>query len=205
MPSTSSGSGSFPSAYICVLARVGRAGTRRRHVASVLSSPTARLTSARSDDLRGLGTGSGHRTCSGRDLRLSCRCRCSLVTQRHAHPPRDRNRLRPSACSRERGGVVLASRERVWCIPCTGSRQPGHDRCRAFAPPPGQEISARHRYPRVLMTWSYAGLVAAGCGQLTVAVGPDVGAWVVPVAIGTVLSSAASSSSGECRHPLIAC
>ena len=38
------------------------------------------------------------------------------------------------------------------------------------------------------MTWSYAGLVAAGCGQLTVAVGPDVGAWVVPVAIATVLS-----------------
>ena len=38
------------------------------------------------------------------------------------------------------------------------------------------------------MTWSYAGLVAAGCGQLAVAVGQDAGAWVVPVAIGTVLS-----------------
>lgn len=38
------------------------------------------------------------------------------------------------------------------------------------------------------MTWSYAGLVAAGCGQLAVVVGQDVGAWVVPVAIGTVLS-----------------
>jgi uncharacterized membrane protein len=38
------------------------------------------------------------------------------------------------------------------------------------------------------MTWSYAGLVAAGCGQLAAAVGQDVGAWVVPVAIGTVLS-----------------
>jgi uncharacterized membrane protein len=38
------------------------------------------------------------------------------------------------------------------------------------------------------MTWSYAGLVAAGCGQLTVAVGHNVGAWVVPVAIATVLS-----------------
>jgi uncharacterized membrane protein len=37
------------------------------------------------------------------------------------------------------------------------------------------------------MTWSYAGLVAAGCGQLTVAVDPDVGAWVVPAAIATVL------------------
>jgi uncharacterized membrane protein len=41
------------------------------------------------------------------------------------------------------------------------------------------------------MTWSYAGLVAAGCGQLAVAVGRDVGAWVVPVAIGTVLSMSA--------------
>ena len=37
------------------------------------------------------------------------------------------------------------------------------------------------------MTWSYAGLVAAGCGQLTVAVGQDARAWVVPVAIATVL------------------
>jgi uncharacterized membrane protein len=38
------------------------------------------------------------------------------------------------------------------------------------------------------MTWSYAGLVAAGCGQLAAAVGQGDGAWVVPVAIGTVLS-----------------
>jgi uncharacterized membrane protein len=37
------------------------------------------------------------------------------------------------------------------------------------------------------MAWSYAGLVAAGCGQLTVALGQD-GAWVVPVAIAMVLS-----------------
>jgi hypothetical protein len=37
------------------------------------------------------------------------------------------------------------------------------------------------------MTWSYAGLVAAGCGQLTVAVAQDVVAWVVPAAIATVL------------------
>ncbi len=50
------------------------------------------------------------------------------------------------------------------------------------------------RSPRVIathaycMTWSYAGLGAAGCGQLTVATDPDVGAWAVPVAIGTVLS-----------------
>jgi hypothetical protein len=36
------------------------------------------------------------------------------------------------------------------------------------------------------MTWSYAGLVAAGCGQLTVAIG-DVGSWSVPVTIATVL------------------
>ena len=38
------------------------------------------------------------------------------------------------------------------------------------------------------MTWSYAGLVAAGCGQLAVAVGQDLAAWVVPVVIGAVLS-----------------
>ena len=44
---------------------------------------------------------------------------------------------------------------------------------------------ATHAY---CMTWSYAGLVAAGCGQLAVAVGHDAGAWVVPVVIGTVLS-----------------
>ena len=32
------------------------------------------------------------------------------------------------------------------------------------------------------MTWSYAGLVAAGCGQLAVTVGgPDIRPWVVPV------------------------
>jgi hypothetical protein len=38
------------------------------------------------------------------------------------------------------------------------------------------------------MTWSYAGLVAAGCGQLTVAVGQGIGAWTVPLAIATVLA-----------------
>lgn len=37
------------------------------------------------------------------------------------------------------------------------------------------------------MTWSYAGLVAAGCGQLAVAVGQDLAAWVVPAVIGAVL------------------
>jgi uncharacterized membrane protein len=47
-------------------------------------------------------------------------------------------------------------------------------------------VIATHAY---CMTWSYAGLVAAGCGQLAVAVGQDdVGAWVVPATIGTVLS-----------------
>ena len=46
-------------------------------------------------------------------------------------------------------------------------------------------VIATHAY---CMTWSYAGLVAAGCGQLTVAVAQDAGAWVVPLAIVTVLS-----------------
>jgi uncharacterized membrane protein len=45
-------------------------------------------------------------------------------------------------------------------------------------------VIATHAY---CMTWSYAGLVAAGCGQLAVAVGQDLGAWVVPVVIGTML------------------
>jgi uncharacterized membrane protein len=46
-------------------------------------------------------------------------------------------------------------------------------------------VIATHAY---CMTWSYAGLVAAGCGQLVVAVGQGDGAWAVPVVIGTVLS-----------------
>ncbi len=46
-------------------------------------------------------------------------------------------------------------------------------------------VIATHAY---CMTWSYAGLVAAGCGQLAVAVGLDSPAWVVPVVIATVLS-----------------
>ena len=51
------------------------------------------------------------------------------------------------------------------------------------------------RSPRVIathafcMTWSYAGLAAAGCGQLAVAVGQELSAWVVPVVIGAVLSA----------------
>ena len=46
-------------------------------------------------------------------------------------------------------------------------------------------VIATHAY---CMTWSYAGLVAAGCGQLVVAVGQDDGPWAVPLVIGTVLS-----------------
>ena len=46
-------------------------------------------------------------------------------------------------------------------------------------------VIATHAY---CMTWSYAGLVAAGCGQLVVAVGDGHSAWVVPAVIGTVLS-----------------
>jgi len=46
-------------------------------------------------------------------------------------------------------------------------------------------VIATHAY---CMAWSYAGLVAAGCGQLAAAIGEGDGAWVVPVVIGTVLS-----------------
>ena len=48
-----------------------------------------------------------------------------------------------------------------------------------------ETVIATHAY---CMTWSYAGLVAAGCGQLAVAIGQDLSAWVVPVVIGTVLT-----------------
>jgi uncharacterized membrane protein len=48
-----------------------------------------------------------------------------------------------------------------------------------------EAVVATHAY---CMTWSYAGLVAAGCGQFTVAVGHDLPGWVVPVVIGTVLT-----------------
>lgn len=46
-------------------------------------------------------------------------------------------------------------------------------------------VIATHAY---CMTWSYSGLVAAGCGQLAVAVGTDLEAWVVPTVIASVLS-----------------
>jgi uncharacterized membrane protein len=48
------------------------------------------------------------------------------------------------------------------------------------------QVIATHAY---CMTWSYAGLVAAGCGQLAVAFGQT--AWVVPLVIGTALSISA--------------
>jgi hypothetical protein len=59
----------------------------------------------------------------------------------------------------------------------------------AFATAPRQEIADDHRYPRVphdvVVRWH----AAAGCGQLAVAVGQeDLGAGVVPVVIGAVLS-----------------
>jgi hypothetical protein len=41
------------------------------------------------------------------------------------------------------------------------------------------------------MAWSYAGLVAAGCGQLAAAVGQGDGSWIVPVVILTVLAVSA--------------
>jgi uncharacterized membrane protein len=50
------------------------------------------------------------------------------------------------------------------------------------------QVIATHAY---CMTWSCAGLVAAGCGQLAAAVGQGAGAWVVPVVIGAVLSVSA--------------
>jgi uncharacterized membrane protein len=46
-------------------------------------------------------------------------------------------------------------------------------------------VIATHAY---CMTWSHAGLVAAGRGQLVVAVGQGDGTWLVPLVIGAVLS-----------------
>ncbi len=45
-------------------------------------------------------------------------------------------------------------------------------------------IVATHAY---CMAWSYAGLLAAGCGQLAAAVDQGDGAWAIPVTIGAVL------------------
>jgi uncharacterized membrane protein len=49
------------------------------------------------------------------------------------------------------------------------------------------------------MTWSYAGLVAAGCAQLTVATTKS--GWVVPLAIATVLSVSGVLIFGGCLRP----
>ena len=139
--------------------------------------------------LRGFGAGSGNRTRRGRALSTRCGCRRSALPERHAHPPSDRSRLRPCACARECRGAVVASREHLRCIPCAGSRSLVTI---AVGLSPllfgkrGPPVITTHAY---CMTWSYAGLVAAGCGQLAVAVGQDdIGAWVVPVTIATVLS-----------------
>jgi hypothetical protein len=51
------------------------------------------------------------------------------------------------------------------------------------------------------MTWSYAGLVAAGCGQLAVAIGLDTPAWVVPGVITTVLSISGVIILGAAADP----
>jgi uncharacterized membrane protein len=61
---------------------------------------------------------------------------------------------------------------------------------------------ATHAY---CMTWSYAGLVAAGCGQLAVALSEDGAAWVVPLVIGTVLSVSGVVIFGKCRRSSMAC
>ena len=47
------------------------------------------------------------------------------------------------------------------------------------------DVLAIHAY---CMTWSYAGLAAAGFGQLTAAVGEDAGAWIVPAGIAAALT-----------------
>jgi uncharacterized membrane protein len=56
------------------------------------------------------------------------------------------------------------------------------------------QVIATHAY---CMTWSYAGLVAAGCGQLAASVGEDTGSWVVPVVIGAVLFFSAVAIFGK--------
>ena len=108
--------------------------------------------------------------------------------QRHGHPPRGWNRLRPCLGSRQRGGVVTASRERVCVFHALAVASLVTIAVGLFASAPGQgspRVIATHAF---CMTWSYTGLVAAGCGQLAVAVGQDLAAWVVPVVIGAVLS-----------------
>ena len=47
------------------------------------------------------------------------------------------------------------------------------------------KLISTHAY---CMTWSYAGLVAAGCGQLAAASGQGLGMWFVPAVIAAVLT-----------------
>ena len=157
-------------------------------------------------DLRGVGAGSGYRARPRRALSVRCRCRCPADAERHPDPPSDRSRLRCCACACECGGAVVASREHVRCIPCAGSCQPVTIAVGLSPLLLGKRsptVIATHAY---CMTWSYAGLVAAGCGQLAVAVGQDdsdrgLFQWRSQ----RCCPSAASSSSGEFRRSLIAC
>jgi uncharacterized membrane protein len=55
-------------------------------------------------------------------------------------------------------------------------------------------VIATHAY---CMAWSYAGLVAAGFGQLAAAVREGDGGWVVPVVIGAVLAVSAAVIFGR--------
>jgi uncharacterized membrane protein len=63
-----------------------------------------------------------------------------------------------------------------------------------------ETVIVTHAY---CMAWSYAGLVAAGCGQLAVAVGQNLSAWVVPVAIGTMLTASGVIIFARVRRPSV--
>ena len=130
----------------------------------------------------------GHRTRSGRGLGAACGCGCSAVAKgTHTH--------------RVIGAVYVVALVLVNVAALSLHRENTFGVFHALAvaslvtigvglsplllgrrSPP---VIATHAY---CMTWSYAGLVAAGCGQLVVAVGQGDGSWVVPVVIGTVLS-----------------
>ena len=89
--------------------------------------------------------------------------------------PRHTVELLPAGCLRARfGGLSCCSCAHTIAVGISplllGKRSP--------------VVVANHAY---CMAWSYAGLVAAGCGQLAVAVDQNYAGWVVPVAIGTVL------------------
>jgi uncharacterized membrane protein len=63
-----------------------------------------------------------------------------------------------------------------------------------------ETVIVTHAY---CMAWSYAGLVAAGCGQLAVAVGQNLSAWVVPVVIGTMLTASGVIIFARVRRPSV--